>query len=291
MPEPILLSRPTLVQPDGSGVASSVQVKTSPLQRIWTELRPPRDWVRKLRTYWPVSDSQQWLHLRMFPESISKQTGEPISGSARWVLYTMTPPSLIFDQTRLAMMDEPPWWELPKDKQFGRMMMVTTYQYAMWKEFRCLARPYWCLQGSEGGTPMQYSAREAAILRGNGLSTDVPNPGDLPFAPLDERVIRALQERDKFRQLGGALDRLRDHAKAAADVKAEENEAEVLFRTTFVKWFKERMEPNAEFIGTHLRKSENQADFRPATTAEANAADQWEDQYIATGTVPFAPPE
>lgn len=291
MSEPIRLSRPTLVQPDGSDAIPAVQVRKSPLDRIRSELRPPRDWVRKLRAVWPISDSQQWLHLRMFPESISKETGYPISGSARWVLYTMTPPALIFDQTRLAMMDELPWWELPEDKQFGRMMMVTTYQYAMWREYRCLARPYWCLQGSEGGTPMQYTMREVAILRANDLPTDVPNPGDLPFAPLDERVIQALQERDRFRQLGGALDRLRDPAKAAADVKAEEAEAETLFRTQFVKWFKDRMEPNAEFIGRHLRKSENQADFRPATKAEANAADQWEDQYIATGTVPFAPPE
>lgn len=291
MPDALRLLESQVPQPEASGIGSSVRMVGSPLDRIKAELRPPRDWERRLRAIWPVSETQQWLHLRMFPESISKQTGEPISGSARWVLYTMTPPSLIFDQTRLAMMDELPWWELPEDRQFGRMMMVTTYQYAMWKEFRCLARPYWCLQGSEGGTPMQYTMREVAILRANDLPTDVPNPGDLPFAPLDERVIRVLQERDKFRQLGGALDRLRDPAKAAADVKAEEAEAERIFRTEFVKWFKERMAPNAEFIAAHRRKSENEADFRPATAAEANAADQWEDQYIATGTVPFAPPE
>jgi hypothetical protein len=76
-----------------------------------------------------------------------------------------------------------------------------------------------------------------------------------------------------------------------ADIKAEEAEAETVFRTEFVKWFKARMEPNAEFIGTHLRKSENGGDFRPATPAEANAADQWEDAYIATGRVPAVRPE
>lgn len=291
MREPLWLPDAIPLSPEGAPIVSQVRVKRSPLDRIRAEQRAPRDWERKLRSYWPVSDSQQWLHLRMFPEAISKKTGEPISGSARWVLYTMTPPSLIFDQTRLAMMDELPWWELPEDQQFGRMMMVTSYQYAMWKEYRCLARPYWCLQGSEGGTPMQYTMREQAILRAQELPTDVPNPGDLPFAPLDERVIQALQARDKFRQLGGALDRMRDPEKAAADVRNEEQEAEIVFRTEFVKWFKARMEPNAEFIAAHLRKSENATDFRPATRNEANAADQWEDQYIATGTVPFAAPE
>lgn len=291
MPKPLWMPANALTNPNGAGIGSSVRVKQSPLDKIRAELRPPPAYTRRLREHWPISDQQQWLHLRMFPESIDKKSGQVISGSARWVIYTMTPPALIADVTRLAMLDERPWWELPADQQWGRMMSVTTYQYAMWKEYRCLARPYWCIQGDEGGTPMQYSVREQAILRANALPTDVPNPGDLPFAPFDERVVRALLERDKFRQMGGALDRLRDPQKAAADVKREEDEAEIVFRTHFVKWFKARMEPNAEFIGRHLNKSENQADFRPATAAEANAADQWEDQYIATGTVPFAPPE
>jgi hypothetical protein len=138
---------------------------------------------------------------------------------------------------------------------------------------------------------MAYTMRETAILRAHNLPTDVPDPGSLPFAPFDERAVRALLARDKFRQLGGALDRLADPNKAVADIKAEEAEAETVFRTEFVKWFKARMEPNAEFIGTHLRKSENGGDFRPATPAEANAADQWEDAYIATGRVPAVRPE
>ncbi len=292
MADPLWVPDGQLVAPDGSAVASApVKVKKSPLDKIRAERRPPARWVERLHELWPVSDQLQWLHFRMFPEAISKKVGEPIIGSARWVLYSMTPPALIFDQTRLAMLDDKPWWELPVDQQFGRMMGVTTYQYAMWHEYRCLARPYWCIQGTEGGTPMQYTMRETAILRGEGLPTDVPNPGDLPFAEFDERVVNALLARDKFRKLGGALDRLRDPDKAAADVKAEEAEAETVFRTTFVKWFKQRMEPNAEFIATHRRKSENEADFRPATRTEANAADQWEDHFIATGTVPAAPPE
>jgi hypothetical protein len=224
----------------------------------------------------------------MFPEAISKKTGEPISGSARWVLYTMTPAALITDVTRLQMLDELPWWELPKDKQFGRMMMVTAYQYHIWRKFRALARPYWCLQGSHGGTPMQYTMRETALLRAHQLPTDVPNPGDLKFAPFDERSVTALMARDRFRTMGGAMDRLTDLDKARADVKREEDEAEIVFRTEFVKWFKATMEPNADFIASHSNKSENVTDFKPATKAEMNAADQWEDQYIATGRVPAA---
>jgi hypothetical protein len=293
MADPLWVPEHQIVTPDGSAVASAPtpRVKASPLDKIKAEPQAPPAWRRRLRELWPVSDQTQWLHFRMFPESLDKKTGTVMSGSARWVLYTMTPPALIADPTRIQMLDERPWWELPEDRQWGRMMHVTTYQYAMWREYRCLARPYWCLQGTEGGTPMQYTPREVAILRAHNLPTDVPNPGSEPFAPFDERAVAALVARDKFRQLGGALDRLADPGKAIADIKAEEAEAELTFRTEFVKWFKARMEPNAEFLTRHMNKSETAADFRPATRAELNAADQWEDQYIATGTVPAALPE
>ncbi|MFA6167808.1 MAG: hypothetical protein WC700_14400 [Gemmatimonadaceae bacterium] len=292
MADPLWVPEHQIVDPSGSAVASP-RVKASPLDKVKAEPRAPKEWVRRLRELWPVSDQMQWLQPRMFPESIDKASGYPIRGSARWVIYTMTPAALVqeADPTWVEMLDENPWWLMSPEKQFGRMMHVTTYQYAMWREYRCLARPYWCVQGDEGGTPMKYSLREKAVLKAENLPTDVPNPGDLPFATLDERVIRVLAERDKFRQLGGALDRLRNKDKAVADIKAEEAEAETVFRTEFVKWFKARMEPNAEFIGTHLRKSENGGDFRPATAAEANAADQWEDHYIATGRVPAVLPE
>lgn len=285
-------AKPTL-DVDRTGGGARVRVTHNPLDRVHAEPTPPPAWRRRLEALWPRSEQQQWMILRMFPERIVRDGTEfrIVSGSGRWALYTMTPAALIADPTKLEQLRGAPWWELPKEEQFGRQQMVSAYQWEMFRQHQCWARPYWCIQGDQGGTPMQYSLREAAILRANGLPQDVPDPGTLPFAPFDERVVTAVMARDRFRTMGSALDRLIDPQKAAEDMRAEEAEAEIVFRTEFVKFFKARMEPNAEFIAQHLGKSENAADFRPATASEASAADQWEDQYIATGTVPVALPE
>lgn len=272
--------RKTLVTPDGS---VAVRVKKNPLDRIHSEPTPPPAWRRRLEQVWPHSEKTQWFNFRMFPVERPR--------TDRWALYAMTPAALIADQTKIAQLSGTPWWEMPHGQQYGRMTMVSAYQWEMWRQYKCWARPYWCLQGEDGGTPMQYSLRESAILRAAGLPLSVPEPGDEPFAPFDERTMSALVARDRFRQLGSALDRLSDPTRAEADMKAEEAEAEMLFRTEFVKYFKARMEPNAEFIASHSRKSENQSEFKPATKGEIDAADQWEDHYIATGFVPVAKPD
>jgi hypothetical protein len=285
-------AKPSVVKgPDGK-----VRFKKNPLDRVHAERKAPKAWMQRLQQVWPKSDKTQWFQFRLFPEQVVRTGSGPSdfhvkAGSARWVLYTMTPAHLISDPTKIQQLAGTPWWELPTGEQWARQQMVSAYQWEMWRQHQCWARPYWCLQGDAGGTPMQYTMREKAVLKAHNLPTDVPDPGELPWADFDERVMAQLIARDKFRTLGHALDRLTDPAKAVADVKAEEADAEVVFRTEFVKWFKQRMEPNAEFLARHLSKSENQLDFRPATRSESNAADQWEDQYIATGTVPAANPE
>lgn len=274
--------------PEGRA-GKGVRVSSSPLDRVYAEPTPPPAWRRRLEQLWPQTERAQWLKLRMFPVEHLAVHGRMKHDV--WVLYTMTPASLIADPTLLAMLQGPPWWELPPDQQYGRMQIVSSYRWEMFRQYQCLASPFWCLQGHVGGTPMAYTPYEAALLRAHGLPLDVPEPGTQDFAPFDERAVVAIAERDRIRKLGSRFDHLGDPSRAVADVKREEEEAEVLYRSEFVKWFTARMEPNAEFIARHTNKSENVGDFRPATKAEANAADAWKDQYIATGTLPVAIPE
>lgn len=255
------------------------------LDRVHAEPTPPPHWVRRLREFSPISDTVQWLNFRMFPVQ------QGIGRHDVWVLYTMTPASLITDQTKLKQLQDRPWWELPKDEQYGRMVTCSAYQWEMYRQFQCLARPYWCLQGVKGGTPMQYTPYEAALLRARGLPTDVPEPGTLAFAPFDERVMTAIAVRDRMRTLGDRFSRLADPVQAVKDVKAEDEAAEKTYRTEFVKWFEERMAPNGDYIAWHSNKSENVADFRPATKGEADAASRWQEHYIEFGTVPHASPD
>lgn len=257
------------------------------LDRIHAEPSFPPAWTRRLRAISPVSETAQWLHPRMFPvevgavDAVSGRTVGPV-----WVLYTMTPAALITDQSKLAQLAGTPWWDLPKEQQYGRMLTTSSYQWEMFRQYQCWARPYWAIQGERGGTPMSYSPWEAAMLKAHGLPTDVPNPGSLPFAPFDERVVEAIQARDRMRLMGSRFAHMADPSAAAADVQAEDDAAEKAGRAEFVKWFAERMAPNGEFIEWHTKKAGQEQDFRPATKAEDKAAAIWADHYIETGQVP-----
>lgn len=265
------------------GVVGSREV----LDRIHAEPAFPPGWLRRLRQVSPVSETMQWLQARMFP--VQEGAIDPVSGRKLepvWVLYTMTPASLITDESKLAQLSGQPWWELPKDQQYGRMVTTSSYQWEMFRQFQCWARPYWAIQGEKGGTPMSYSPWEAAMLKAHGLPADVPNPGSLPFAPFDERVVEALQARDRMRIMGSQWAYMSDPSKAALDVKAEDEAAEKAGRVEFVKWFEERMAPNGDFIDWHTKKAGQEQDFRPASKAEEKAAATWKDTYISTGQLP-----
>lgn len=261
------------------------------LDRVHAEPSPPPAWRRLLAEHFPIRENAQWLNFRMYPvqdaiDPVTRTKLVPV-----WVLYTMTPAHLITDASKLAQLQDKPWWELPKDQQYGRRMVCSSYQWEMFRQFQCWARPYWCLQGTQGGTPMMYTPYEAALLRAHGLPRDVPNPGSLPYAEFDRRAVHAILSRDRMRQRGDQFSRLADPQKALADVIAEDEAAEMVYRDEFVKWHCERVAPNADFIEWHTKKAGQEADFKPATPAEEKAAAIWADHFREHGVVPAAMPE
>lgn len=136
---------------------------------------------------------------------------------------------------------------------------------------------------------MQYTPYEAAILKAHGKTRDVPEVGSLPWADFDQRVIDAITARDRMRQYGDRFAHLADRQKAAEHVKAEDDAAERAYRVEFLKFFEERMAPNGDYIAWHSNRSENQNDFRPATKAETEAADRWQQHFLETGHIPMTP--
>lgn len=248
------------------------------LDRIHAEPKPPPEWERALREFSPISEHQQWLHFRMWPTKDLKD--------ARWVLYAMTPVALITDQTKIAQLEGRPWWELPMEERAGRQAVCSSYQWEMYRQHKAWARPYWCVQGTKGGTPMQYTPYEAAILKAHGKTRDVPEVGSLPWADFDSRAVVAITGRDRMRKFGDRFNALLDRQKAAADVQAEDDAAERAYRAEFLKYFEEQMAPNGDYIAWHSNKSENQGDFRPATKAETEAASRWQEHFLEFGKIP-----
>ena len=275
-------TRPALVIPDGTPIAGPVIVprvvaKSTPVdvvRGIEAAHPVPADWIHRLRLISPVSDNVAWL------------TFGWLDWAKRWMVYECIPERLI-PPDKAVQLGGTPYWEMPKSLQMGRRRMVSAYQWEMYRRHRVWARPFWCLQGEEGGTPAKYSELEVAILKAMGEPTDPPEGGSLPFAPFDNRAEAQLRARDRVWRMGLSLERLRMMGDSE-QLKRETAEAEEQFRRTFLKWWKGVMEPGADFLAWYTRKTEADMVMRKANRAEVDAAAQLEDSYIQHGVVPDA---
>lgn len=269
-----------LLVPDGTLVPGPVIVprivpKSTPVdlvRGIESAHSVPADWEHRLRLISPISDNVAWLKFGW------------LDWAKRWMLYECIPERLI-PADKLVQLGGTPYWELPPSVQMGRRQMVSAYQWEMFRRHRVWARPFWCLQGHEGGTPAKYSEMEVAILKAMGEPMDPPEGGSLPFAPFDGRAEAQLRARDRVWRMGLSLERLRMMGDSE-QLKRETAQAEEQFRRTFLQWWKGVMEPGADFLAWYTRKTEADMVMRKASRAEVNAADQLEESYITHGTVP-----
>ena len=262
----------------GTGQA---RVKSNPLDIALTYAKrpPPKEWVEALRRISPKSDAVSWLYLTW------KETpAKPDSG--RWVLYECVPLTAI-PVDMLTILSGVPYWEMPEGQKVGREQMVSAFQWWMFREHKVWARPFWCLQGEDGGTPLVYSEIEQKYLRMAKQPSTPPARGALSYAPWDARVERALLRRDRLYRLGGNIDRLRLTATEASD-KAEMEAAEKQFRKDFFAWFGDRLKPQTEFMEWYTRKTEADRTLRRQTREEFIAAEQLEEAYVEHGIVPTA---
>ncbi len=76
--------------------------------------------------------------------------------------------------------------------------LLTWRQWELYERFGCMAQPYWIVQGTRGGHKRQFNATEERLLSATGQPTTPAAAGDLPFAPVDERVFRALARMDEM---------------------------------------------------------------------------------------------
>ena len=194
------------------------------------------------------------------------------------------PVSLIPEGMRV-LLGGTPYWMMPKRFRAGRQMMVSAFQWEMYRVHQVWARPFWCMQGNDGGSPASYSELEEALLRAKGMDSETADPGTLPYAPFDQRSITAIRGRDRLWKQQQNLNRLRASGDNEA-MKAESKAAEEAFRTEFWSWWSTQMQPQAEFWSWYSAKEEAQHVSRRQTMAEARAADAAEESYITTGIVP-----
>lgn len=251
--------------------------------RAYTREVPP-EWERALRAISPKSTAQSYLMFKW--EHVQGRVKGNWVDRSRWVLYECQPAWAIHPELRRMLEDTPPRL-LPLDRQRGRRMFVDDWAHEYYRVHRVFARPFWVLQGQQGGTPAGYTDREQAILKALGEPTDPPPVGSLSYCGFDWRVAEQILMRDQLLKNGMSIDAIADAKQIGIRTTRDLAEAEQEHRRLFIEWFKGTIAPSADFLTWFTRKTEADMVLRKRTDAEARAAGRFEDSYIETGLMPY----
>lgn len=162
----------------------------------------PRDWETQLAELAPRSDQTTWLKLIW-------EEGYPWERVERFIIYEMIPAHAV-DAEILAQLQR----ATPPQGRYDAVLeefipedgcMITKRAWRLYQEFQCWGRPYWVIQGSRGGHKRWFNNTERQMLKLAGLPQDPPAPGDLDYAPFDERVVTQLVKHDLLRDEQGRI--------------------------------------------------------------------------------------
>lgn len=166
----------------------------------------PREWETRLREISPISEVISWLALNWF------------APAERWVIYENVPNQFIETGFRAELEGAHPD-TLP---EWGRI--CSPFQWEMYRKHKVHARPSWVIQGANGGNKVAFNAADQELCRAVGLPPEPPQPGSLPYAPFDERVVRQLVKMNKLVKAKNDLAEFkRRHGTADADKRTFNN--------------------------------------------------------------------
>lgn len=83
---------------------------------------------------------------------------------------------------------------------------VSRRQWHYYRETGNYLRPYWVVQGTNGGHRYQWTFAEKSIIRLNGGNPEPPYPGQLCYAVPDERTFAEIAKRDMLKQFVYGVD-------------------------------------------------------------------------------------
>jgi len=245
----------------------------------------PREWVEELRRVSPKTTAHSYLEFKW--EFVLGKVKGVWRDRSRWVLYQMQPAWAIPAGIRRMLDDVPPRL-LPPGRAHARRAFIDDYAHEMYRTQRVFPRPFWVIQGPNGGVPAGYTEQEAELLQVMGEPTNPPPVGLLPYADFDSRVIQQILMRDKLLASGMDVEMIADEDKILSEYRKEVSEATWQFRRAFIDWFTGTLADGADFLTWYTRRSEADRVLRPATKAEMVAAIECEDHFLATGDVPTA---
>lgn len=199
-------------------------------------------WLRALEQLAPRSEKVSWLKLHW----------EPSVG--RWFIYQVYPayitPALFLTDDQRWQYDGTTFRPDPKERLCLERRSVNESQWAIFQETGCYSQAFWVIQGNAGGHKRSFNMQERKILKLNGRPEEAPEPGSLPYAPLDSRVIDKLGPLDTLRKYHRMLDFTE---RTTEMLEADERDAEEHMKTVLYGWLQSQVSEAVETSGVNFK--------------------------------------
>lgn len=210
----------------------------------------------------------------------------------RWVLYDVWPVELIFDDQQVGTsgltgkeLKEIMEGVRPTDRpdfDDWQAQPVSDLQHEMWRRWKGFARPFWALEGENGGHQIQFSPQQADALCRMGLPPEPPVIGSLPACPFDNRAIGQLRHLSRLHQLEDSIDRLRKSGSPEAAAAAmEKTEREI--REAEMAFVEAQMRPVVDAAQSLRHRSEHASELIQFPDGTASRAKDAYEEYRETG--------
>ena len=173
---------------------------------------PDETWQATLDTITPPGGRLSWLRLVWVP-------GDPWEPVHRWVIYQMLPIDRANDFVRADLRGPSPRERGRFDKILGTFQPdpncnIDLLQWDLYRATGCYGRPYWIVQGSQGGHKRTFNRVESTVSRMNGGPAQPALIGDLPYATPDRRTFDKLAKLDLARSYSFLLSRVQARPEA-----------------------------------------------------------------------------
>jgi hypothetical protein len=119
--------------------------------------------------------------------------------------------------------------------------LITERAWHMFQETGAWGRPYWVIQGEQGGHKRWFTTVEKQLLRMANLPMDPPAPGDLPYAEWDERVKNRLGNPEHDPRRARRAPARRGLAKGHSVQEEKEKELQIELRKQLVAFLAEQV--------------------------------------------------
>lgn len=261
----------SLVLPGATATERAYELARADTQKMWegfdASMREPEPtWQEELDRLAPPSDRQSRLLVRWYP-------GYPWAPVHRWMIYQLTPKEVTPDLILQHLEGPDPRTLGAYDKGSQRYYTpsrVTRYQWDIYKETGCYAASYWVVQGNHGGHKAKFSKMESFLSMSQGGPTQPPDPGALPYAPFDQRVLVKLQQ----------FKRLKDYMDRGAELERDEAAAEEKLRALLWEWMGTQIMEELDGKDALLRRAFPEGSIPRSSASMARIEEQGRESFI-----------